>query len=94
MACVSFDMTYQGATLNDWLERGHDGLKSVIKVTSNTLAMEFDACATFGIDPYQQIMARPREWRAAITAHHIGRSMTDAMRIHDSKPKKKGGKRG
>lgn len=71
---------------------GHEGLKSAIKVTSNTLAMEFNACAESGIDPYTQIMTRPREWRAAITAHHLGRNLINAMRMHDTKPKPKHGK--
>lgn len=75
------------------MEYGHEGLKSVIKITSNTLAMEFDACAKFGIDPYEQIVNRPREWRAAITAHHLGRNMIESMRYHDTKPKEKPGKK-
>lgn len=75
------------------MEHGHEGLRSIIKVTSNTLAMEFDACAKMGIDPYMQIMTRPREWRAAITAHNLGRNMLEAMRYHDSKPKGKPGKK-
>lgn len=74
------------------MEHGHEGLTSVIKITSNPLAMEFDACAKFGIDPYAQITTRAREWRAAITAHHLGRNMIEAMRMHDTKPKKKPGK--
>jgi hypothetical protein len=83
-----------GMSLEKWLEHGHDGLKSKIKVTSNTLAMEFDACAEFGIDPYEQIMTRPRDWRAAITAHHLGQSLIANMRMHDTRPKpKRGGKR-
>lgn len=75
-----------------WMEHGHDGLKNIIKTTSNPLAMEFDACAKFGIDPYVQILTRPREWRAAITAHHLGRNMIELMRYYDTRPKEKRGK--
>lgn len=51
--------------------------------------MEFDACAEFGIDPYLQILHRPREWRAAITAHNLGRKLIEAMRSHDMIEKQK-----
>ena len=65
----------------------------MIKINSNTLAMEFAACVEGGIDPYEQITQRARDWRAAITAHHLGRNMIAAMKAHDTKPSPKKGKK-
>lgn len=65
----------------------------MIKINSNTLAMEFDACARFGIDPYEQILNRSREWRGAIVGHFIGKQSLEAMKFHDTKPKPKKGKK-
>lgn len=70
----------------------HPGLESVIKITSNTVSMEFDACAAFGIDPYIQFQ-RSREWRRAIVGKHVGKQAVESMKLHDMKLKPKKGKK-
>lgn len=61
-------------------------------IESNTVAMEFGACAMFGIDPFIEF-GRPREWRQATVGYSVGKQAVDAMRLHDTKPKPKKGKK-
>lgn len=47
------------------------------------------ACAYFQLDP-AAYFAKPRDERIGIVGYYIGRISLDAMRAHDTVPKKKG----